>query len=107
MELETKSPFGEPSHFVVARLCGVNRCRRTTPCEGHEQVIVRLAIDGVERPEFKLAKPAFHELEQLHRDPRELFHMLADFAVLADTAKTTLPVSAAVDAINHRACKIA
>lgn len=107
LELLTKSPFGEPPHTVVARMCGVARCRRTTPCEAHEQVIVRLRVDGIERPEFKLAKPAFLELEKLHRPIPELFHMLADFAVLADTAKPTLPVQAAVDAINHQAFQLA
>jgi hypothetical protein len=86
LEIETRSPFGDPPHQVVAGLCGINRCARTTPCDGHDQVIVRLTIDGIPRPEYKLAKPAFHELELLHRDPRELFHMLADFAVLAEQA---------------------
>ena len=55
-----------------------------TPCDGHDQVIVRFRVDGIELPEFKLAKAAFYELELVHRDPRELFHALADFAVLAE-----------------------
>jgi hypothetical protein len=84
LEFKTQSPFGEPPHVVVARQCGINRCRATTPCLQHDQVVVRLAVDGVEHSYFNLSKPAFVELTELHRDPRELFHMLADYAVLAD-----------------------
>jgi len=58
-------------------------------------------VDGVDYPEFKLAKPAFHELTELHRDPRELFHMLADFAVMAARARPTLSISDAVAAIQQ------
>lgn len=87
IELQTQSPFGDQPHHVTALACGVNRCRATSPCNQHEQVIVRLRIDGLDYPEFKLGKPAFHELTELHRDPRELFHMLATFAIDAAQAE--------------------
>ncbi len=83
MELETKSPFGDAPHRVVALRCGFRACRATSPCAIHEQVIIRLRVDDQELPEFKLGKPAYQELMELHREPREFFHMLADFALLA------------------------
>lgn len=85
MELETKSPFGDKPHQVIALQCNFRGCKATSPCAIHEQVVVRLQVDGRTLPEFKLAKPAFAELIELHRDPRELFHMLADFALLAES----------------------
>lgn len=84
MEILTKSPYGDPPHVVISRACGIRKCRRSTPCNEHDQVIVRLCVDGHEKPEFKLGKDAFAELEKLHRDPAEMFHVLADFAILAD-----------------------
>jgi hypothetical protein len=94
---------------VVARTCGIDRCRAITPCFHHgSQVIVRFCVDGKELPEFKIAKKGFASLEEFHhRDVREIFHMLADFALNAITATPTMPVSAAVDAINHRAFQFA
>ena len=83
MELQTKSPFGDKPHQVVALQCNFRGCRATSPCGIHEQVVVRLNVDGRELPDYKIGKPAFHELTELHRDPRELFHMLADFALMA------------------------
>ena len=47
-------------------------------------MIIRLCVDGYDKPEFKLSKQAFEQFETLHRDKRELFHMLAELAVLAD-----------------------
>ena len=83
MELETKSPFGDKPHQVVALRCDFRGCHATSPCGIHEQVVVRLRVNGTDLPDFKLAKPAFQELQELHRDPQELFHMLADFALMA------------------------
>jgi hypothetical protein len=85
MELETRSPFGDKPHQVIALPCGFRGCHATSPCGIHEQVVVRLKVDGRELPDFKLGKPAFNELQELHRDSRELFHMLADFALLAES----------------------
>lgn len=85
MELITRSPFGDKPHQVVALQCNFRGCHATSPCSIHEQVVVRLQVDGRVLPDFKLGKPAFGELQELHRDPRELFHMLADFALLAES----------------------
>jgi len=101
MELKTKSPFGDAPHRVVALPCGFRLCRATSPCAIHEQVIVRLRVDERELPEFKLAKLAYNELTELHRDPRELFHMLADFAVMAANPPSAPSMAETVAKINQ------
>lgn len=86
MELVTKSPFpGDPeTHVVVALMCGIRKCRATTPCELHDQAVIRFQVDGHKLEPALLSKAAYSELTELHRDPRELFHMLAAFALLAN-----------------------
>jgi len=106
LELQTKSPFpGEPSHIVVARPCGTKRCRRSTPCDDHEQVVVRFVIDGKEYPEIKLSKPSWYEMRQTFPAPEELFHLLADMVVNANEPRGDLPsladATAAAAALNQ------
>jgi hypothetical protein len=87
VEIVTRSPFpGDRSkHTVIARTCRVNRCRATTPCEQHDQVILRFNVDGQELREARLSKIAFREqLSELSKDPREIFHMLAEFVLAAN-----------------------
>jgi hypothetical protein len=99
MELQTQSPFpGEPSHIVVARQCGIRRCRTTTPCVNHDQVIVRLIVDGRELPEIKLSKASWKEMSSTFPEPRELFHLLADMVVNASQPQGDLPKMADVAA---------
>jgi len=99
MELQTKSPFpGEKPHIVVARRCGTRGCRADTPCVFHDQVIVRLNVDGHELPEIKLAKGSFAEMAKTFPEPRELFHLLADMVVNANQPPGNLPKMADVAA---------
>jgi hypothetical protein len=47
--------------------------------------VLRFNVDGVEpREAALLSKPAFLAMTEVHRDPRELFHMLAEFVLLAN-----------------------
>ena len=99
MELQTKSSFpGEPSHIVVARKCAVRGCRATTPCENHDQVIVRFVVDGREFPEIKLSKASWREMSSTFPRPEELFHLLADMVVNANQPVGDLPRMADVAA---------
>jgi hypothetical protein len=87
MEIETKSPFpgDRTKHIVITRECRERGCRASTPCAQHEQVILRFNVDGQELHETaRLSKIAFRELEVMHKEPREMFHMLAEFALLAN-----------------------
>lgn len=90
MELITRSPYGDPPHIVIARQCGIRKCRRTTPCNDHDQVIIRLCVDGKDLPEFKLSKESFAQFEKEYKDTREFFHNLADLAILANSTPEML-----------------
>jgi hypothetical protein len=79
-------------------MCGIRRCRRTTPCTEHDQVIVRFNVDGRELPEIKLSKPSWKEMSSTFPDPPELFHLLADMAVNANQPQGDLPKLADVAA---------
>jgi predicted metal-binding transcription factor (methanogenesis marker protein 9) len=89
LQLATTNPFGSGSYIVATLPCGERGCRATTPCTLHEQVIVRLRVNDRDYPEYKIAKRSFAEMEELHRERGELFHMLADFALMAVEAKPT------------------
>jgi hypothetical protein len=98
VELRTKSPFGDSPHIVISRPCGIRGCRASSPCEMHEQVVIRMNVDGVEYREAALmSKPAYRELQQVHRDPLEFAHMLADFVMLANQQMQLPPLSRAAE----------
>lgn len=47
--------------------------------------MIRFNVDGVEpREAALLSKVAFADMAEMHKDPRELFHMLAEFVLLAN-----------------------
>ena len=101
MELITRSPYpgDTQSYQVVARMCGFNGCRASTPCRLHDQVIVRFNVDGVELPnEAKLSKQSFNQLLEMDRDPQVLFHHLAEAALLANEPPVKRPIADAFGA---------
>lgn len=95
MEIKTSSPFGEPAHTVITRPCGHRGCRASTPCVQHEQVVLRFNVDGIEPHEAALlSKLAFMDMAEMHKDPREFFHMLAEFVLLANQQHDLKPIMA-------------
>lgn len=97
MELKTRSPFGESPHIVISRPCGIRGCRATSPCDQHDQVVLRFNVDGVEYPAAALmSKAAYRELQEVHRDTEEFAHMLADFVLLVNQKHETPPMADAL-----------